>query len=99
MIERLGLEEPPDFILMHTRRRAGTVEGRRRAENGSSKAVKRTEEILKQVGIKLMGYIEPFNHSFKMGTCSLSKGMISSQKPGILHLGAVKKMGLSIKQA
>lgn len=67
--------------------------------NGSSKAAKRIEEILIQVGIKLMGYIEPFNLSFKIGTCGLSKGVrLVVTKPGILHLGAVRKKGLNIKQ-
>ena len=46
----------------------------------AGKAAKGIEEILIQVGIKLMDYIEPFNHSFKMGTGSLSKGTISGHK-------------------
>lgn len=49
-------------------------------EMEGGKAAKGIEEILIQVGIKLMGYIKPFNHSFKMGTCSLSKGTINTHK-------------------
>lgn len=44
-----------------------------------------------------MGSIESFNHSLKMGTCSLSKGTINTHKTGTLHLAVLKRMGLGVK--